>query len=96
MAEQDKQDAVGFVTKKVLVTFVHRIAIMYAGTAIFAEALICEYQENTKSSENWRSSFGSIPTEFTVVGLPDGRKLEKSIQLKVGLAYGVSGMVEID
>ena len=93
MAENNEDTAVSFVTKKVLVTFVHQIAIMFGGSCIYTMAAICEYQEE---KEKRHSSFGSMPTEFTIVGLPDGRKLDRSFQLTVGIAYGVSAMVEID
>lgn len=94
MAEQnEKNDAVSFVTKKVLVTFPQQIAIMFGGSCIYTLCAVCEFQEAEGGKRGY--SGYDTPRSFTIVGLPDGRKLEKSLQLHLGL-HGVTAMVELD
>lgn len=93
MAEQnEKNDAVSFVTKKVLVTFPCQVAIFVAGSCIYTMAAICEYQENDEKKSGWTF----MPQSFTIVGLPDGRKLDKALHISFGNVHGPIAMVEID
>lgn len=88
---KEETQALSFVTKKALVTFYPHVALMINDSAIMCNAAICEYQQ-TKEQE----SRMSIPLEFTVIGLVDGKKLSKSIHLRVcGYATAVA-MVELD
>lgn len=90
MAET-KEDAVSFVTKKVLVTFAYPVAIMINDSCAEVRCVIAEHQEN-KQSERY---YSELPSEFTVVALADGRKLSKSQQLRVSRQW-VMSTVELD
>jgi hypothetical protein len=83
-----EETAIGFVTRKVLVTFHRPICLMIGDDAVFAEAAICEYQDDQKQR------VVDSPTRLVVVALPSGRKLAKSMDLS--LCYsGVFAMVEL-
>jgi hypothetical protein len=77
-AKPDVKAEVGFVTKKVLVTFRMPIALMINDTAVFTQAAICELNE---AATNERYDFTN--RQLTVVGFADGRKLTKSLRLDV-------------
>jgi hypothetical protein len=88
---KNKEDAVGFVTKRALVTFTRPVCMFINGTAVMVNAAICEAQEPAD-----RPSFSDNPREFRVIGLPDGRKLTKSFNVRVGSFGEVSATVELE
>jgi hypothetical protein len=93
MAET-QETAVAFVTRKVLVTFSHEVGILINDSAAFIRTAIAEYQEDPNKEEN-RYYREVLPHQFTVVALSDGRKLTKSLQLRVA-AHVVVSIVELD
>ena len=90
--QAEKTEAISFVTKKVLVSFAYNVTLMLGDTAIQTHAAICEYQESVDEDRR----YSDIPREFTIVALPDGRKLTKSQHLRVGYMGSVVSMVDMD
>jgi hypothetical protein len=91
MAVQEaKTEALAFVTKKVLVTFNQQICVMVNENPVFTHAAVCEYQQS--SDENRMH----IPDELTIVGLPNGPKLTKSLHARMSPYSSILAMVELD
>jgi hypothetical protein len=90
--EEEKNEKLAFVTKKVLVTFHQQICFMVGGNAVYSAAAVCEYQQEVRD----REFTSALPCEFTVVSLPNGPKLTKSLQLRTNGYGAVSAMVELD
>jgi hypothetical protein len=89
--EEKKEEALSFVTKKVMVTFYPDICVPTDnGLAIMTRSAICEYQETSESR-----SF-DFPKHLTIVGFADGRKLVKSLQLHVQHFTSITAMVDLD
>jgi hypothetical protein len=90
---EEKGEAIGFVTKKVLISFVYGIFFpLEGGTPAMTHAAIAEYHE---ADVNSRVSGTSMPSEFTIVGFPDGRPIKKGLRVRVGYST-VAAMVELD
>lgn len=85
------ETSIAFVTKKVLVTFMHPICLMIGENAVFAQAAICEYQQSADDER-----LMNTPHEFLIVGLPDGKKLTRSLRVRVQGYSVVSAMVELE
>lgn len=91
----EPKQAVGFVTKKVLVTFGSEICIPMNGTAGFLRSAICEYQEATDRADTWRG-LSDVPRDLTVVALPNGPKLTRTVHLRVAGWMVIAAMVFLD
>lgn len=87
--ENKTTQEVSFVTRKMLVTFTHSVCLMINGSAVFANAAICEVTQQQESGSS--ELFGCTETRMLrVIGLPDGKKLTKSYNLQVGYGQVVS------
>lgn len=86
-----EENAIAFVTRKALIAFTphSRPAIVLNGTSVFIEAAIIEYETRKDSATL------DIPTEFVVVGLTNGKKLTKSIHMRVNFQT-VASVIELD
>lgn len=78
-AQKEVKPEVGFVTKKVLVTFDRPIAVMAGETCVFTQAAICEYDETQHDVSDFK--------KLRVIGFTDGRPLTKTLELS--MRYGV-------
>jgi hypothetical protein len=94
MAEEKKQEALSFVTKKVLVTFFPQVALMLNDSVIMTQSAICEYRETTDNGSRVR--LFDAPKELTVVSLSDGRKFTKSLHLHILNYSAITAMMELD
>ena len=94
MVEEKKQEALSFVTKKVLVTFFPQVALMLNDSVIMTQSAICEYRETTDNGSRVR--LFDAPKELTVVSLSDGRKFTKSLHLHILNYSAITAMMELD
>lgn len=91
MSAQENKEALGFVTKKGLVSFANQIAFMVNGNCVFSMAAVCEWDDaESEQVERYRSS----PKIFRVVSLPNGPKLDQSLVLHMN-DIGFGGVVAI-
>jgi hypothetical protein len=88
---EKEEKTIALVTRKALVSFPPHahIAIPLKGTCIWVESAIIEYEvaEGTRGD--------SIPNHFRIIGLTNGQKITKGIQ--VSTQYGIPhAVVELD
>lgn len=84
---------IAFVTRKALVTFGphNPLAIVHAGSVCFVNTAVIEYQDVAGDRRR-----DEVPKSFRVVGLADGKKLTKGLQVTMN-GYGHPyAMVDLD
>jgi hypothetical protein len=90
-AAEQQTEALSFVTKKVLITFTQPICFLINDTPVMSAAVIAEYEEVVGNDRF------DVPKHFRVIGMADGRKMSKSLQLHMcGYGTVVAAMVELD
>ena len=88
-----QENAISFVTRKVLVSFHHPIFVPFGGITVSTFCAVCEYQDSMSDSS---SRADRIPNHLTIVGLGDGRRLEKSLSITLsGYSSAITGMIDL-
>lgn len=86
---------VGFVTKRFLVSLSQRIAIPYNGTVVDTPVFIAELTEHKGKVRN-NAEFTWDTNSFRIVGLSDGKKLTKSINVHIPGYHTITSLVELE
>ena len=88
---EKKEEALGFVTRKVLLTFVYPVAFILNGSVVMTHTAFAEYQETTEEKQR-RHGYGN---NSTVVALGDGRKFPKGQHLELSGYATLAAVVEV-